>query len=129
MPPAPPCPSPTLAESPDAGFPEIRGAAAGATVWALVFHNPVTADEEAKIVWRMTGSGSVRFAAHSPSGRVIEPEWGPEPHAGSTWNRPGAEWGTGWVFPEPGCWRIHVTRSGQGRGVVSITVVPGHSGD
>jgi len=36
-------------------------------------------------------------------------DFGPEPHDGSSWDRTGAEYGTGFVFPKPGCWDIHVT--------------------
>jgi hypothetical protein len=62
-----------------------------------------------KIVWRMTGSGPLRLVAHGPGAIVRRPAW-QERHSGSTWNRPGAEWGAGIVFPKQGCWRIHASR-------------------
>jgi len=30
---------------------------------------------------------------------------------GSTWQRPGDEWGSSFRFDAPGCWQIHATRS------------------
>ena len=65
---------------------------------------------ELKIVWRVTGSGSFGIVGIGPDGRVIQPVWGPEEHLGSTWHRPGGEWGTGWKFPDPGCWQLHAWR-------------------
>jgi hypothetical protein len=33
----------------------------------------------------------------------------------ASWNRPGDEWGTGFVFPEAGCWDLRLVRtSGSG---------------
>ena len=29
---------------------------------------------------------------------------------GSNWNRPGEEWGSSFVFAEPGCWQIRASR-------------------
>ncbi len=81
----------------------------------------LTAGAEIKVVWRMTGSGSLSISAYGPDGMVVEPLWGPESHGGSTWNRPGEEWGTGWVFPKAGCWTIRATRaSGSGYLVVRV---------
>lgn len=35
--------------------------------------------------------------------------WGPTFHQSSNWDRqPGTEWGAGFVFDRPGCWRIQV---------------------
>ena len=37
--------------------------------------------------------------------------FGPEPHrGGSTYHRPGDEWGTGFRFTTTGCWHIHLAR-------------------
>ncbi|MBE3560765.1 MAG: hypothetical protein IMW89_16320 [Ktedonobacteraceae bacterium] len=46
------------------------------------------------------------------NGGQVKPVWGPTYHASSTWHRPGQEWGTGFTLPRPGCWDLHVTRSG-----------------
>ncbi len=93
--------------------PEAHGTATNAQLWALIMSKtgiPVEAKQEVKIVWRMTGSGGIHFAAYSSSGRRIAPVWGPDEHGGSNWDRPGDEWGTGFNFPVPGCWDIHVAR-------------------
>jgi hypothetical protein len=63
-----------------------------------------------KIVWRVTGTGQARFSASSPGSAPVAPVWGPEGPRGSSFHYPGDEWGTGFVFPTPGCWTIHVTR-------------------
>ena len=93
------------------GFPERQGVGDGATLWALFFSDAVIAGQEIKVVWRMTGRGGLSISATGPGGKVVMPEWGPESHTGSSWNRPGDEWGTGWVFPVAGCWTINATRT------------------
>jgi hypothetical protein len=102
---------------------EVEGRATDATLWALPFApQPFRAGQEVKIVWRMTGSGPPRFAVVGPSGEAPDAlRWGPEPHADSTWNRPGEEWGTGIRFPAPGCWRVTVRRD-RGAGTVWFAV-------
>ena len=30
--------------------------------------------------------------------------------AGGNWNKPGQEWGAGYVFTTPGCWDLHADR-------------------
>ncbi|MCW2749900.1 MAG: hypothetical protein JWR83_1010 [Aeromicrobium sp.] len=61
-----------------------------------------------KFVWRMPGEGfAVR--AIGPDGTVRAPSWGPEEHGGSTFHRPGNEWGTGLKFTRPGCWEIRMS--------------------
>ena len=95
------------------------GTAAGAQLWALPFP-PAGASVAAgtfafdgvvgqtvKIVFKLTSGIPSVFYAVTPDGRTVPPAWGPEPHLGSSWNRPGAEWGAGFTFDLPGCWRIH----------------------
>ena len=72
---------------------------------------PIQASVETKIVWRMTGSGSFHIAARHTDGSMARLTFGPEAHGGSTWVKPGDEWGTGFIFPETGCWRIHAQRA------------------
>jgi hypothetical protein len=88
-------------------------------VWALIFNTwplhagdplRVPVDEEVKIVWRATGDGDVSVDAVGPSGETLTPEWGPEIHGSSNWDRAGDEWGTGWTFPETGCWSLRLQR-------------------
>jgi hypothetical protein len=105
---------PTAAQIPATGpsnVPEREGVGAGATLWALFFAERITADTEAKIVWRMTGSGDFAITATNPDGVTVRPSWGPEEHGGSGWSRPGDEWGTGWVFPSGGCWTFTARRA------------------
>lgn len=62
-----------------------------------------------KIVWRMTGSGDFQIIAHGPAGQVLQPT-DFTPHLGSSWQRPGDEWGSAFTFPASGCWDVHATR-------------------
>ena len=80
-------------------------------MWALLFFDKAHAKEDLKIVWRITGSGKqFTVQARNEDGTVVSPTWGPEDHGGSTWERPGYEWGTGFNFPKPGCWTLTATR-------------------
>ena len=95
--------------------------------WALVFNTwpheagdilRMPADLEIKIVWRVTGDGDLEISAIGPDGQTISPHWGPESHGGSSWRRPGDEWGTGWIFPEAGCWSFLL---GRGDATATLT--------
>jgi hypothetical protein len=66
--------------------------------------------QEVKIAWGMVGSGRFSVVAVGPAGERVLPSWGPERHSGGNWLHPGGEWGTGFVFPERGCWRLHAVR-------------------
>ncbi|WP_248961426.1 hypothetical protein [Sphaerisporangium perillae] len=95
-----------------AGFPEVRGTATDAELWGLLFMDvPFPRGREVKIVWRMTGEGPLKIKATLPDGTSARLAWGPEEHGGSTWRRPGDEWGTGLVFPKRGCWKVELTRT------------------
>ncbi|GAA0536595.1 hypothetical protein GCM10010172_17460 [Paractinoplanes ferrugineus] len=106
---APTCPA--TADLPLDGERQGRGDSDGVTLWALFFGPKVIAGQEIKVAWRMTGAGDLTMTAQGPDGRLVKPSWGPEEHGGSTFARPGDEWGTGWVFPRSGCWTVHATRS------------------
>jgi hypothetical protein len=94
----------------------------GATLWALFFATlPIAAGTEVKVVWRMTGNGEFSMSATGPDGTVVKPVWGPERHVSSDWQRPGEEWGTGWVFPTPGCWTLNAMRT-TGSGYLTVRV-------
>jgi len=94
---------------------EVFATAVGAQLWAM--NAARTSDDQAtldgvvatqtKIVFRMTSGVPSVFYAVAPDGTRVPPLWGPSPHLGSNWNRPGAEWGAGFVFTGPGCWQIH----------------------
>jgi hypothetical protein len=116
-------PSPTRTEG---GLREIFGTAVGGEqLWALPFlgdgarwagGDSAVLEElvgkRVKIVFAMT---SVRapFHAVSPKGETVEPVWR-QGHVGPTWvGIPGHQWGAGFVFSEPGCWRIRVGSRGD----------------
>ena len=104
------------------GFREIQGDMdSEGELWALLFFGTAHANEELKIVWRITGEdGEFVAQAQSEQGAIIQPIW-KEYHEGSNWERPGQEWGTGFNFPEPGCWTIEVTQ-GETTGTISLDV-------
>jgi hypothetical protein len=84
---------------------------------------PTHVGEEVKIVWRMTGSGPLTLLSIAPGGRPAQLEWGPVAHdPGSTFNKPGDEWGAGYVFTRPGCWDLRGVRRGL-HADVFLTVV------
>lgn len=63
-------------------------------------------------MWRMTGAGPLRVVLTAPDGRRRPLVFGPEAHRpGSSYHRPGDEWGTGFRFSSRGCWHIHLTRT------------------
>lgn len=101
---------PTQVGQGTASLPEIRGTASGGELWALVFNTvPLPIKQEIKIVWRVTGSGDLQLLGLGPGGEPVWPVW-MTPLAGSSWQRPGDEWGAGFILPQPGCWNFHATR-------------------
>ena len=84
----------------------------GSNLWALVFGPlPIKANAETKIIWRMGGRGVFNIASKSTNGTTAQLTFGPQRHESSTWNIPNTdEWGTGFIFPKAGCWRIHAWR-------------------
>ncbi|HET7571492.1 MAG TPA: hypothetical protein VFJ77_02350 [Gaiellaceae bacterium] len=94
---------------------DVFGTSAGARFWALPFAQ-MTGDTASlagvlgtttKTVFKLTSGVPHVFYAVAPDGSRVAPAWGPQPHIGSNWQRPGAEWGAGFDFDQPGCWRIH----------------------
>lgn len=104
-------------------FHEIQGhMKSDGEMWALLFFETAHANEDEKIVWRITGEGDEFYSqAQNENGTIIKPIW-TEYHGGSNWQRPGQEWGTGFNFPEPGCWKITVTR-GETTGEIALEVL------
>lgn len=84
---------------------------------------PIHVREQVKIVWRMTGSGPLSLTTTSPQGDPVALRWGPEHHGGSTYHRPGDEWGAGYLFPSAGCWHLHAQRA-AGSADVWLQVAP-----
>ena len=105
---------------------EIQGTAnSGTQIWALIIGRfpPLRAGTQAKVIIRITGVGDAVFYADGPSGAQIRPDFAPQAHGGSSWDRPGDEWGTEFTFPSAGCWNLRVVRS-TGRGSIPLTVSP-----
>ena len=112
--------------SPTAAFTgEVYGTATGGTVWAWFQAGyPPQAGVEDKTLWRLYGphtTGVPTFALVGPGSQQGHLNWGPEEHGGSSWTRPGREFGTGLVFPASGCWDVHLTL-GQLTGDVYVLV-------
>ncbi len=105
-------------------FPEIQGTmSTKGEMWALLFFDKAYAKEDLKIVWRITGSGKqFTVQARNEDGTIVFPTWGPDDHGSSTWERPGYEWGTGFNFPQPGCWTLTATR-GTTKGEIRLDVL------
>ncbi|CAN5453540.1 hypothetical protein BH10ACT2_BH10ACT2_03460 [soil metagenome] len=119
------CDSATPIVLADEGATEVQGVAKDATIYGLTLLThipPIHSGDEVKIVWRMTGEGELAVTYESPSGEPADLLFGPERHGSSSYGRPGLEWGTGFLFDEPGCWHIHLERA-VGAGDVWINVV------
>ncbi len=94
-------------------------------LWALLFFDQARAHQDLKFVWRIASIGtgpSFQIDAKNENGKTTLPIWGPEFHESSSWHRPGLEYGTGFNFPEPGCWTITVT-SGATIGEIVLDVI------
>jgi len=98
--------------TPARGGPEVRGTITGGELWTLLDGGSVPEPKgvQLKIVWRVTGHGDLHLSATGPAAQTVRPDWGPEAHGGSSWQRPGDEWGTGFTFPAAGCWDVHAAR-------------------
>ena len=100
--------------------------ASGGTAWAWFMSDyPPRQGAEDKTVWRLDGATVTRsptFELLGPEGATGRLDWGPEIHAGSNWNRPGVEFGTGLMFTSPGCWDVRVS-FGQLRADAFVIVV------
>lgn len=118
-------PASPLGDAPNDQGREVRGRGDGAELHGLLMVRrlPVRARDRVKIVWRMTGSGPLRAAAYAPDGTKAKLDWPPDPHGGSTYHRPGEEWGVGYRFTKPGCWHLTLERT-SGRGDVWFVVRP-----
>jgi hypothetical protein len=105
-------------------LPQVEGTGQGATLWGLLMLThalPARVGDQGKIVWRMTGTGFLTLEAIDPEGTHHRPVWGPDAHLSSDWNKPGDEWGAGYLFTAPGCWDLRATR-GRATADVWLTV-------
>ncbi len=106
---APGCHPPSSRHASAIGGPEVQATSANGSLWLLLF-GETTVGVDLKIVWRMTGAGNLHLVAIGPQGQRVSPDWGPEAHDSSNWNRPGDEWGAGFTIPAAGCWDLRATR-------------------
>ena len=96
----------------------------GSHLWALVFAPlPIRAGVDTKIVWRIGGRGLFNIAAKTTDGTTSRLTFGPTFHDSSSWIIPNTdEWGTGFIFPTPGCWRVHASRADTAGDVYFLVV-------
>jgi hypothetical protein len=110
-----------------AGFPEVEGTGKQVQLWGLIMaegpDDPLHVNEQVKIVWRITGTGELRLTSTAPDGGTRPLQWGPDEHLSSTYRRPGQEWGAGYLFDQPGCWRLQAIR-GSATANVWLNIAP-----
>jgi hypothetical protein len=95
------------------GFYEISGIRNQYEVHGLLFSpqaGRVEVGDRVKIVWRATGNGELTLNAVDPSGTSVAPTEGPIAHGQSSFDEPGEEWGSEFVFRTEGCWTLVVQR-------------------
>ena len=123
-------PASPVATDQDSGFSEVQGTSDGGTsLYGLLMGEdpyPFAASEAIiKIVWRMTGDGDeLSVTLTDPEGMRQSLVWGPEYHGGSSYRRPGSEWGTGLRLDAPGCWTLELSRDVDGEASVYFDVAP-----
>jgi hypothetical protein len=101
-------PSPVHLRHP--GFVDVGVVTEGGTARAVVMAGrPFPAKTDIKIVWRLTGAGSLSLFATGGS-RTLHPAQLGE-HIPSLEGR-GREWGSVFRFPEAGCYVVHADRGG-----------------
>jgi hypothetical protein len=109
------CPTPTRFGKHGAAPHEVHGLSANGSIWGLALgpgHIPPHAGDELKIVWRVTGHGPLHVVFSGPNRNSRPLVFGPQRHdSGSSYDRPGEEWGTGFRFGTKGCWHIHLARN------------------
>lgn len=107
----PGCLPPSPLDPSNAGIPEAPGTTPARDLWALFLGGiPVVTNNENKIALRIGDhfQEPPHVVGIGPSGQHLPPISFDE-HGGSSWNRPGVEWGAVFIFPVKGCWDIHVT--------------------
>ena len=107
---APGCHPPSPLDKSNLGFPEAQGTTSALDLWSLFLGSIPPVKEDGKIIWRIGTSfqDPLHIVGLGPHGLHLLPLF-LERHAGSNWDRPGGEWGTGFNFPVAGCWDLHVT--------------------
>ncbi|MEQ1735327.1 MAG: hypothetical protein ABL886_02710 [Rhodoglobus sp.] len=116
--------SPASPISEQSGYPEVQGTpnagSDGVSLFGWIMANdvpPLLAGHDVKVVWRLVGVGGESVRLFGPTGHEAPLSWGPEAHTSSNYERPGLEWGTGFVLDEPGCWELRFGSGGAGASV------------
>lgn len=106
------------------GLHEGKATNQGLDAWVLAHRPPPwDVDQEVKVIWRVGGSGTASFVAVGEDGKQVAPSWGPNAHEGSSFNRPGEEWGTAFALPTQGCWELRVSRD-EGHASIWLHITP-----
>ncbi len=116
------CHPPSSLHESNIGVPEAAATTPARDLWALFLGGIPTAKNDNKIVWRIGDhfQEPPYVIGLGPHGQHLLP-LSMDEHDGSSWNRPGIEWGTMFNFPVAGCWDLHVT-GGTTAGDVWIVV-------
>jgi hypothetical protein len=94
---------------------------AGDGIWSAWIAYPPVAGERITVLWRADGfvPGDLELSGADVHGHRLAVEFGPSPvlpqlrGGGLQWPRPGREWGSRVLFPQPGCWRLEVDAGGR----------------
>jgi hypothetical protein len=108
------CAPPSSWELTERGKTEVRGkTSTREPFWALfATDGPIPAATSVHVAWRLGGAHSARVVLVSPEGDEIDaPGLVPDPTI--RWERPGDAFRSTIQFPEPGCWRLAVSRGGR----------------
>jgi hypothetical protein len=113
------CRPPSPAVQIDLGL-EIHGAGERTDVWALFESaEPLRSGQAIRAWWRVAGSHALELVLVGADGEIPVENARPDPTL--PWKRPGDQWVSTVTFPQPGCWRISVTR-GDAHGDVWVRV-------
>jgi hypothetical protein len=77
--------------------------------------------KELKLVFKLDAFPTAFFAI-APDAALHSPTFGPTLHGSSSWTRSGTEWGAGFVFDRPGCWKIHAA-AGETAGDIWLQIL------
>jgi hypothetical protein len=119
------CAQPTVRGLPGAAV-ELT---AGERLWSAWLAYPPVAGEAITVLWRAEGfvPRELGIRGADDAGHRLAVEFGPSPvlpqlrGGGLAWPRPGREWGTRFLFPQPGCWRVEVD-AGEAGGELTLQV-------
>jgi hypothetical protein len=113
------CRPPSPAEQIDLGL-EVHGTGDRSDVWVLFESaEPLRSGQSIRAWWHVAGSHELELVLVGSDREIPVGDARPDPTL--PWNRPGDQWLSTVNFPQPGCWRISVTR-GDAHGDVWVQV-------